>query len=369
MKKKLLLFVTLASILFTACNKEKDKELTQLSTESAKVEVRNASQQINGTMNAAMGLPAFSSLNFLFQLTGSGDYLKSSLKSVKPHFGTQWPQNLRKTLKNNPLKEVGFDELGIIKFNFDTGDFDLVESSTSLLKILYPADQTAYASGTNNAEFTAENLQFQTVTVMEEEWDWQTGQYILVQVEESVPTNAKITQKISNATVLTANYSAAYTSAGIPTSWNVNLNSAPYTFTSDLNGSGSNYSAAVMMKNGTAELMGADLDVQYTGNMEDVEKVSGYYLIAPLKIDGWAKPASITSYMEQLGEQGGTFDLNHLNSLIDLRLIHTGANGIIGDVEFRLYTDPDYGEVLPELAVIYSDGTYDWLSEIFGTGK
>ncbi len=368
MKRILLLLLTIVSILFTACNKDKEKDPEQLTPDKAKVEVRNASQQITGNLNEAMSLPAFSSLNFLVQLTGQ-ETMKSKVKDVLLHTKNNMPQALRSILKTNTLKEGGLGELGIFEFNFDTEEFDLVQTSTTMMRMSFPADQTNYASHTNNAELTVENLQFQTITVMEEQWDPQSGSYILVPVEQNVPKTAKVTHKISGATVLSANYSASYTNDGRPTSLDASINSAPYSFTSKLNGSGTNYQAEVMMKNGSNELMGANMDVTYASTMEDVDKVDGYYLVAPLKVDGWMKPTAIQNHMDQVEETGGQYDLTFLNAQMSMKLIHTGINGIIGNLEYKLYTDPEDGETSPNIAVVYSDGTFDWLTDVFGSGR
>jgi hypothetical protein len=63
-------------------------------------------------------------------------------------------------------------------------------------------------------------------------------------------------------------------------------------------------------------------------------------------------------------EETGNYDLNYLNGQMDLVLIHTGQNAKLGNVQFVMFTDLEYGESYPLLAVVYADGTSEWLENI-----
>jgi len=56
-----------------------------------------------------------------------------------------------------------------------------------------------------------------------------------------------------------------------------------------------------------------------------------------------------------------------MNNQMSMALFHTVLNAKIGDLAFKLYTDPDYGDTYPSIAVVYADGTFEWLENIMGS--
>jgi hypothetical protein len=103
--------------------------------------------------------------------------------------------------------------------------------------------------------------------------------------------------------------------------------------------------------------------------MEGVEKFSGNYTVSPLKVQGWINVAAIEDHMETVEDNGGSYNLTYLNSQLDMELIHVALNAKIGDIEFRMFTNTEYNETYPVLAVVYSDGTYEWLDTIVDDGS
>lgn len=359
-------FVFLLLLVIVSCNKDKDK-VKELAPAEAKVEVRSASQQITTNMDQVMNTPGMQSINYLGTIMGFETW-KSTLKQLVFQTENLSLGKVKDAFRTNAFgsnREDGVGEYGVYVYNFQTGEFDLTETSTSMLKLFFPASAAAESNETNNGEFIADNLLYTTITYTDTYWDEYSQKWITDTYEEKVPTNIDLTLKVDNAVQATGNYSGSYSSNGTPTSINVSITMAPYTFVMGMSGSGTNYSTNLTFKQSGTELMGYDMDIAYSSNMETVDKISGYYHFSPLKVEGWANISAIDDHMT--GVEEGTianYDLDYLNSQISLKLFQTVLNATIGTLEFKMYTDPQYGDTYPMIAVIYSDGTFDWLENI-----
>lgn len=367
MKKILFLIVASTVILFTSCKKDKDKEVKDLSPSDAKVELRNASQQITGDMDEVMSIPAITSMSFMMDLM-EGEGWKNTVRTLIFKTGHIHLSAVKDAFRKDTHKSVTVGDYGIYTFNFVTGEFEMTGTSTSMLKFIYPADETAFAAQQNNAEFTADNLQYQTVLYQDTYWDELTQTWVTETYEEYIPKNANATQKINGTTVLTANFTATYAENGNPLSMDASVTAVPYTFTMNMSGSGVSYHTALSFKENNNELMGYDMTVLYTSDMSDVDKMTGYYAVAPLKVEGWMNYAAINNHMTEIEDNGGNYDLTFLNSQLSMELIQTALNAKVGDIQFKMYHDTEYDEYYPMLCVVYSDGTHEWLEDIMGDG-
>ncbi|MBS4059891.1 MAG: hypothetical protein KG029_05795 [Bacteroidetes bacterium] len=349
---------------FTACNKD-DKKETELKAEDAKIELRNATQKITNDMSLVMETPSMKSLNFLSGMMDIGDMKKIvgdlMIQPGRRHLA-EFKDLFRKDVSGNN-KSLAIDDFGTYQFNFNIDDFELIQTSENMFKLIYPADELAYSNQQNNAELSISNIQMITIEYTETYWDDWTNTWVTETYEETIPTNANLEHKISGTTQMSGSYSASYTDAGRPTTMNAQMTMAPYQFQMSLTGSGTKYNSALSFKLNNITLMGYDAEITYASNMEDVEKVSGNYLVDPLKIQGFANAAAVDNHMIQ-GEESGNFDLGFLNSQIDLELIQVGLNAIIGKIEFKMFTDPYDNSKYPVLAIVYSDGSFEWLDSI-----
>jgi hypothetical protein len=318
MKMKFLFFFIAIIAMLVSCNKDKEEEVKNLTPTEAKVELRNASEQISTEMTDMMNMPAFVSMDFMMQLMDNEGW-KSTIHSLIFNNGKTHLHAIKDALRpaTRSANEIG--DYGVYEFNFLIDAFEMVESSTTMLKFIYPSDEAAYAAQQNDAEFVADNLQYLTITYDETYWDEWSQTWITETYEEILPTSANVNLKIDGATVLTATYSATYNENGNPQSISANITSAPYSFVMSMSGSGLAYSTMLSFKENTTELMGYDLDVIYTSDMSDVEKVTGYYIAAPLKIDGWMNYFAINNHMTDIEENGGNFDLAFLNSQLSMQ--------------------------------------------------
>ncbi len=367
MKKKLFSYLAVFVMLIFAigaCNKTKE-EVKTLTTDEAKVEVRSASQEVNTNMDQVMNTAPIQSVNYLSTLLDNGTW-KSTIKILI--FQTR-DLNLSKVKdafrkdETGKSKANGIGDFGVYQYNFDINDFELIEASSTKLVIKYPASDIAFANRQNNAELVADNLTYTTVTYTDTYWDEYSQTWITDTYDETIPTNLNLSLTIDGVQQMSGNYSGTLSESGYPTSANVSISMPPYQFDMSLSGSGTNFNTSLSFKQSDVEMMGYSLDIVYSSDLEKVDKVTGYYHMRPLKIEGWANLNAIETYITETEGNGGNYDLDYLNSQISLELFQTVLNAKIGDLAFKLYTD-EYNYTSPNLAVVYADGTYEWLSDI-----
>jgi len=364
-------FLLVATMIFSpGCDKDKDDKPKEITATEAKTELRNASQSISTDMTEMMNTPAMVSLDFLATLMDEGDW-KSNLKNLAFNSGklhlSKVKSAFRKNANERGVNEVG--DYGVYHFNFVIDDFELVQSSTTKLEILFPASEAAYYSQQNNAELLIDNLSYKTIVYTDTYWDDWSQTWVTEEYEEVIPLSANVRLKIDGSSLLTMTYAATYDNSGVPTSTTASMTMAPYEFTASFSGSGTNFSTILSFKMSGNVLMAYDVAVVYTSDMEGVEKFSGSYTVSPLKVQGWINVAAIEDHMETVENNQGSYDLNYLNSQLDMELIHVALNAKIGDIEFRMFTDTEWDETYPVLAVIYSDGTYEWMDTIVDDGS
>jgi hypothetical protein len=364
-------FLLVATMIFNpGCDKDKDDKPKEITATEAKTELRNASQSINTDMTEMMNTPAMVSMDFLATLMDNGDW-KSNVKNLAFNSGKLHLSKVKSAFRKSAVErgenEVG--DYGVYRFNFVIDDFELVQNSTTKLEIMFPADEDAYYSQQNNAELLIDNLTYKTITYTETYWDEWEQTWITETYEEVIPLSASVSLKIDGSILMTMTYAATYDNNGFPTSMTAGMTMAPYEFTMSFSGSGTNFTTTLSFKESGNVVMAYDVALVYTSDMEGVEKLSGSYTVSPLKAQGWINAAAIEDHMETVGDVGGSYDLNYLNSQLDMELVHVGLNAKIGDIEFRMFTDPEYNETYPVLAVIYSDGSYEWMDTIVDDGS
>lgn len=345
MKNKLKLlaaFTLIFSLLFVACKKDKD----EFSAEDAKIELTAASQEIQTSMNEMMATPAVESLDFLMTLMDfEGDW-KSSLKSAAKDVETYNLSSINKLLRENlnlKIDEIDPEDGGEFTYNFTTGEFDLTNPDLLYLLIIFPADEVAYANEENNGE-----LQIDELEIVEIEYTDEWGTYY-----EEVLTSLDATLSIDSQVAMSCTYNATLNDEGLPVSASFNMNMSPYQMTLTQTGSGVNYTSTASLKMGNDVLMSYNLTMKYTASQDDIDEVSGNFQVTPLRFEGEIDAAALNNCSEN--------DIDCMNNSLDVELIHTEENKVIGNIEFRMFYDEYWDEEYPEPVVVYSDGTWEWL--------
>lgn len=334
-----------------------------LTADEAKVEIRSANQEIVSTKDDMLSTTGMDALNYLLNLM-NGETPKSAIFNG-PVYASRlsYTKVLNYFRKSSKLKSASLEDdsnYGILEYNYDSGSFDLVEESSTILQIRYPANDVAFTNQVNNAVLTVSNLVFDEITSTEEYYDYNTDSYVTSETSEEIPVSASVSLEVDGSEELTADYSAAYTSDGLPTSMDMSMESGDYSLSLSFSGAGVDYSSKLMYKLKNDVVMAYNYDIRYTSDKTNVEMLSGYFQITPLKFQGTINSADLQAYMEE----ADVVDLVYLNSLMDMQVYQSESNAKIGDLEYQMYYDAEWDEEYPEIAIVYEDGTSEWLTDV-----
>lgn len=326
------------SFYFTSCGKGGSSALTQLSADEAKVEIRAGNQEIMQAMEEIMNSEAFIALNFLSQLGNAEFTIKSDLmpalteieeRKVRPY--------LRKIAETYALAgEPDPSEGGEWHYNFNTQVFDLINPNLPYLKVLYPADEHDYNMGQRNAELIMKDYEFYVDDYGDE-----------------VPTNFYMELNLHGALAMSLNYTASFDADGMPQSMAIDMEMPPYAMSMSQTETTTNSVTHMDFRKNNEILFSYNIAADIGPNNEIIT-VSGHLQITPLKFDGYMHEAN----MYECGE-----DIDCMNENMDVKVILTTQNALIGHLEFRMFTYD--GESEPALVVVYEDDSWEWLDDIF----
>ncbi|MCK5840015.1 MAG: hypothetical protein KAG99_09200 [Bacteroidales bacterium] len=364
-----LLFAVSFSLFFVTCdllNKDDDEPET-LSTEEAKVEMRANSQQMIATMEAIMETPAALSLDYLAELMSDEDY-KSSLNFLMLNSRDLTLTKLKDVFRDNEQsKSQTRDDLidfGIFQFNFVTDTFELIEESDNVLQMIYPADAQAYASQLLNAVMTLQNLQYQDIEYTDTYWDEDLGMWVTETYNETVPISADVNLLIDEEEVMSGSYQSTLTEDGRPTSFNISFAMGTYQVQLGFSGSGLSYNTSMSFSFNSIEVLGFNFAMKYTDDKESVEELSGNFRKPPISLDGNINYAAMEASMEESEENEVSYDYDFLNSQMNIEVFHDELNATLGNLVLMEYIDPDTNEAEAQIAIMYEDGSWEWLSDI-----
>lgn len=347
------------------------KAATSLTTEDAKVEMRSANQDLTTQKEEISKSTGFSALLYLMELMEmEDDYeLKSAKLNTSVYKKRLSYSNVFNYFRDkNSLKSVTVLEeegmYGVYKFNFNTSSFDLIEESNTKLQYIYPSDDAALYSKNNNADLLVNNLEFTEVTSYEDVYDYSTNSYVKEETTESLPVEAKITLKIDGKVELTSNFSASYSKGGMPVSMECDMKSGDYSMSVVQKEKTTGSNAKVKFIEGGETLIDSDMNITYNSDKSAVKKYEGFVIVSPLKFEGTVNAEAIEKHTEEYQESGTEPDLDFLNKQLDVEVFQYEDNAKIGYLAYYMYYDAEEGESVPALAIVYEDGTYEWLDEV-----
>ncbi len=346
MKRKLNLIILslvffAAGTLFTGCE---DNGGT-FTADEARAELIQAGEEIMYNMGMMMQTPAMETMVFFMGLmdvefepmASTNALFTKKGKTYIPGFGMA--SELVSTLGTLTYsKQMGG---GVFQFNFNTGQFDLIDDNVNYIEFIFPANYEALSAGQNNA-----SLRLQDLVIIEVPVDGYT---------EMLPVSANIVLRINQQQVMNLSFQANYNQEGLPVSVALDLQMSPYMFNVNYTGSNGSYIATASLKEGSKTLMQNNLTLTYTQSGDDLESVNGSIQITPLLFTG---------SMEVLAMDNCNENIDCMNDNMDIEVRQSAKNMKIGMLEYRMYNDPGWGNY-PELAVVYADGTYDFLADLF----
>lgn len=314
-----------------------------LSTDQAKVEIRAANQQITLAMEEIMNAEAFVTLNFLSELMGAEVPLKSNplplIREVEEHKIRAYREMIVE--KYGPAGEPDLDEGGIWKYNYNTHEFELIDPNVPYLRLIFPADENDYNQGGTNAELTLSNYQY--VIIDDDGY------------EEVLPTRFDIELKLYGDLAIRVLYTASFDAEGIPQSMAIDVDMPPYSSSMSQSESASTMSSHMELKKNNDIILSYSMTGTLTPD-HDVETATGHLQITPLRLQGHMNQAAM--------ENCDYLDVDCMNENMDIKVVLTTHNALIGHVELRLFTNEwDETEAVP--VVVYEDGSWELLDDIF----
>lgn len=331
-----------------------------LEAEDAKVEMEAASSEIGDTKDIMLECTGFSTLNYLMELE-SGTSFKSGAKSALIFDNENLMEKVLRVAKDKTgLKSTTEDDedlYGIFEWDFYEEEFVKTGESTSIYRLIYPADETSKMNNMLNAELTIDKLQYVEILSTDEIGGYTTP--------ENYPTNADLTLKVNNVKELTGNYDASYNETGKATSIDASLESCEYYLDMSLSGSGTDYTSKLSFKMGNEVKLGYDMKIKYTSDLEDTESLKGTITMSPVKYECDIKVKSLTDEMDRADENETDPDIDVLNENMKVDVIQIDQKAKIGTVEFEEYTDPEWGDTEIRLVVVYKDGSSELFTDIF----
>ncbi len=357
--KKYLIFASLLLgmfvFLFVACSDDDDGPSDMLPAGEAKAEINAANQEIMTRMGTMMNTQAATSLSFLMEMMDFYDYdddWKTHLKSGLADFHKKTPAAIKRDFfksfsSQKSMQGPNPEDKGVYQYNYVSGQFDLVNSGVNYLQIIFPADEEDYYNEGLNATLTVSQYEYITI-IVDDYWD---------EYEDILPTRIKMNLVAYGVTAMDIDFTASYDSAGVPTNVSANMQMPPYALVMSLTGSGRNIVSSMSFKENTETMFAYDAKITLSADKEDLDFVEGFFQVTPLKVQGEIDGKAMNTCADN--------NVECMNKSLDLKLIHVEKNVILGNIEFRLYDDPYWDESYPMFAVVYADGSYDFLQDIF----
>lgn len=324
-----------------------DDDPTPLSPDEARTEMELAYSDLMMNMDLMMQSPAMEAMMMLMDISGfevDFDIKSGAQQVIHPSLNLRDRMfvmgNTVYSITNSSLKDEEVPT-GVFHYNFDTGEFDLIDDSVDYIEIHFPATDEAYASQQLNAITRITELVMDEVVIDDE--------------TEIVPSKVVMWMKVDGVEVMNVDFQMSVDNEGFPDSVALVLNMENYNLVVSFSGSSLNYNTNIVFKESNNTLLDVDLDIMLMEGREEIENLSGYIHLVPIRLDGSMEVASF-----ELCE-----DIDCMNNNIDVEVIQTEDNEFIGHLEFRMQYDPEYDEEYPALVVVYSDGSFDFLEELF----
>lgn len=215
-----------------------------------------------------------------------------------------------------------------------------------------------------NAVMMVWGIELQEIEFSETYWDEDLQEWVTETHNEEIPVHAEIEFTIDDEVLMSGEYESTLNNEGRPTFVSVSMLIELYQFNMTFSGAGLTYTSTMSFKNNGVNMLSYDAGLIYTADMESVEKVTGDLKVYPISFDGYVNAFALQTSIENSQSNGDPFDYDYLNTQIDIEVGHTVLDAPLGILVIKEYTDPESGEKSPNIAIEYSDGSWEWLSDI-----
>jgi hypothetical protein len=326
-----------------------------LASEEARLEVRSASQKASTNLDEARHIPSIQALNYLTDLLAVHTEKQLPILIDEPFLrgpGHFFPLNilLHEEFLQTFSPEIITDTHGLYKFNFLTGNFDLIDLEVDYLRYIFPANDNDKDSLKITASFTIEDVDYVEIETTIDK---------VLQVQKHI-TGFQASIFLNKRTQMMYSYHASFSHTGLPVDIDIEMSMSPYHLRMKQVGDKQYYYTTMSMTLDNNPLMSYLLNIRRDADTDAVEKLSGSFQLNHIEWEGTVYSSKIKLCDEQ--------DIDCVNDQFTITMSHSGSKRRIGKLEARLYYDSFSGEQYPELNLIYEDGSSDVLSEILEVG-
>ena len=326
-----------------------------LASEEARLEVRSASQKASTNLDQARHISGIQALNYLTDLLAVHEEKQLPIIIDEPFLrgpGHFFPLNI--LLPEEFLQIFSPDIItgmpGLYKFNFLTGNFDLIDLEVDYLRYIFPANDNDKDSLRITASFTIEHVEyFEIETTIDD----------VLQVQKHI-TGFQASIFLNKRTQMMYSYNASFSHTGLPVDIEIEMSMSPYHLRMTQVGDKQYYYTTMSMSLNDNPLLSYSLNIRRDADTDAVEKLSGNFRLNNIEWEGTVYSSKIKLCAEK--------DINCVNDQFTIIMSHSGSKRRIGKLETRLYYDSFTGEQYPELNLIYEDGSSDVLSDILEVG-
>ncbi|RLD55722.1 MAG: hypothetical protein DRJ01_16255 [Bacteroidetes bacterium] len=341
MIKKIFAFLLISTVVFTACKKDEDNNL---STQESKIVLTEAGNDINTDLTEITNSDGAKSIIDIFNIININDPFTGTQKSVKitkRHF-----PYLSKLIyipkierKSGSFGDENFDfasNVGTYTWNAQYQNWDIQHGTPSdKIIINFPTQE----STTNNAVLTINSYTEQQFTDDSDTW--------------YQPTHVNANLYVNQIKYVDVDFDAAYNSDGDPTSITGTLFLKPFTLTVSVEKSNTKITERITLKKDNDTIIDINLIVSFSDvTLEDVTEIEGYIQIGHIKLKGEVNVVALDSLQ-------AAPTVEQLNENINLSL-YTDTDKKIGDLEFITALN---GEI--DLQIVFNDGTTELASHYF----
>mgnify|MGYP007057165964 CR=1 FL=1 len=324
-------------------------------------ELRAAIGEFRDHFNGMMGTPALSALNILGevflvnpspfsnngQTSDAPDIMRqlAALNHLLSHpYEIPLPGNrvILEVVRSSVAESVYLPVPGVYQYNFSSGRFDLLNPYVDHFEFRFPS-----CTKNRKEENRDAVLRFESLSTIKMDKSYGSN--------GDVPSSVDARMMIDGEEVLEVSYRVRLDETGKPVATAIQLDAPPYSMNLNYSGKNETFSLVATVKEEEKVLMSLNLGVNFCPTRGKVANANGLILMTPLKIEGVIQP---------LDALGSIQDVDEMNRHLDVQVRHLSGNKLIGNIAFRMKHNPRLNTELPELAIVYRDGSHEFLTDL-----
>ncbi len=351
MKKQIILATLISSfslLLFMSCEDDNDNDL--LSPEEAKTEIRNTDESIATHINDMQNSKAVLTMEFFSELVNERQidlksFAEATIKKTPKQFFTKPGYFSSSLIKSHKADDIDpTEDTGIYEYDFDKNEFVLIENYVDYLKFIFPADQEAFNKEENNAELRIDEF------------------IVIKDNDDEIPIKIILKLTVDEEKLVSLDYNMQLGERyHMPVSGSAELVMPPYNIEVALSGTEPDFESSMNWSIDNTTLANYYLELTVDLEKETPELIDGNMQFVPIKFDGNVHALNIEEHIEDAENGNGDIDIDYLNEQLDIEVIHTDYNQVIGHLNFSVVFEEDEPVLL--ITIVYQDDSWEYINE------